>query len=249
MEAGAVRATPSIKTSGSGPNPTDPAFDWRSKNAVTPIRTYLNNTGQDNCGCCWCFSAVAAFESSYLLQKPAEDPATLDASEQYILDCGQNGGCAGDWYETAWDFMKSKGTTTEADDPYVAVKQTCPMDKTPKYFVNDYGIVDKAKPIPVTADIKMALCQHGPLSIAVDADEGFLAYSNGVYQGFKSSKSTDPNDYSINHAILLIGWDDSKHAWLIKNSWGTAWGENGYMWIDYDYNNVAFAAAWVMARP
>jgi C1A family cysteine protease len=74
---------------------------------------------------------------------------------------------------------------------------------------------------------------------AVNATRAFQAYKGGVFN------ERDPG--RINHAILLVGWDDAKGAWLMKNSWGVRWGEAGYMWIDYKSNSVGTAAAWVRA--
>jgi C1A family cysteine protease len=239
-----------------GADPTAKAFDWRSKGRVTPVRTYLDNTGQDSCGCCWDFAAVAVIESSVIKNHQGE-AATLDASEQDILNQGNNGGCDGDWYQTAFTIMENDGTATEQAVPYTAV----PVVPNPNpavarpYRVVDFGLVNDAVAIPDKADIKRSLCQFGPLAVAVMADDGFVAYSGGVYVGFPS---TNVSNAQINHAVTLIGWDDTKGpngAWLIKNSWGNDWGETGgrgsekgYIWIDYQSNNVGFAAAWARAK-
>ncbi len=222
-------------------NPGAARFDWREYGKVTPIRKYLNNTGQDSCGCCWCFSAIAAAESSYLMQYNDTPVDQLDMSEQHILNCGNTGGCDGDWYMTAWEFMKNTGTAKESDVPYKAVVMTCTQGVATPYKVAAYALIDAQHDIPSAAAIKQALCAHGPLSVAVEADEAFVAYGGGVFKGFPSGNGT------INHAILIIGWDDAKNAWLIKNSWGDDWGESGYMWIDYTSNNIGYAAAWAKA--
>lgn len=79
-------------------------------------------------------------------------------------------------------------------------------------------------------------------------DPAFQAYTGGVFDEHTKSFPW------INHGVTIIGWDDSKHAWLIKNSWGTGWGETGggsergYMWIDYSTNNIGIATAWVDAK-
>lgn len=238
-----------------GPLPAN--FDWRSQKKVTPVRTYLGNTGQDGCGCCWCFAGVSTFEDSLLILASG-DPATLDASEQFILDSGQTGGCNGDWYWTAWKLMENPGTCSEADDPYKGypdVAEGVAKAGVPKpYKVADFQLVSDTQRIPSVSDMKQALVQHGPLAVAVYVDDGFTSYPAGgdVFKGFPNNPNVgDP----INHAITLIGWDDSKNAWLIKNSWGNAWGstggmgtERGYMWIDYNSNNIGYAACWVRAE-
>jgi C1A family cysteine protease len=239
-----------------GADPTAKSFDWRTKERVTPVRTYLNNTGQDSCGCCWDFAAVAVVESS-IIKNGQGSAATLDASEQDILNEGNNGGCDGDWYQTAFTIMENDGTATESDVPYTAIPHTPnpnPSIARP-YRVVDFGLVNDAVAIPDKADIKRALCQFGPLAVAVYADDNFVAYNGGVFTGFASTNNTNAK---INHAVTLIGWDDSKGpngAWLIKNSWGDDWGETGgfgqqkgYIWVDYNSNNVGYAAAWARAK-
>jgi len=99
-------------------------------------------------------------------------------------------------------------------------------------------VSDKA-PIPTVDEVKEAICAHGAVAASVRATPAFHHYTGGVFN------EHDPGP--TNHAILLVGWDDSKGAWLLKNSWTTNWGENGYMWIAYDSNSVGHAAAWVHA--
>jgi len=235
-----------------GADPKAKSFDWRTLKKVTPVRTYMGNTGQDSCGCCWCFAGIAAFESSSLILG-AGSPSTLDASEQLILDCGKTGGCNGDWYWTAWRYMEAHGTSTEADVPYKGYvdEPECAAKSgvARPYKVQDFNLVSASEPIPKAAEIKKSLCDHGPLAVAVYADDAFVDYpaAGQVFKGFPSSPS-DPSA-PINHAVTLIGWDDARSAWLIKNSWGSAWGvEGGYMWIDYSSNNIGFAAGWVTAK-
>ena len=85
------------------------------------------------------------------------------------------------------------------------------------------------------------LCKHGPLATAVVAGTpAFGAYRSGVF----NERSTA----QIDHAVTIVGWNDKKHAWLIKNSWNTGWGDRGYMWINYESNRVGSYTAWVQAR-
>jgi len=89
--------------------------------------------------------------------------------------------------------------------------------------------------------LKKALCEYGPLAVAVAATPVFKAYKSGVFN--------ENSNAGINHGVTLVGWDDSKEAWRIKNSWGTGWGEKGFMWIAYGCNQIGYAASWVQAGP
>lgn len=106
-----------------------------------------------------------------------------------------------------------------------------------------WGYVNQEHPdeIPSVAQLKRALIEHGPLAITIIMDKCFEVYKSGV---FNRQKTAGPK-----HAMTLIGWDDAKQAWLIKNQWGEAWGENGYGWIAYGSNNVGRYAAWIQPSP
>jgi hypothetical protein len=95
--------------------------------------------------------------------------------------------------------------------------------------------------MPATAQIKAALIEHGPLASSIFADNCFVVYEGGVFNGQRSS--------SVNHAVVIIGWDDDKQAWLIKNSWGEDWGEHGFGWVKYGSNNIGLFAAWIQPSP
>jgi C1A family cysteine protease len=102
--------------------------------------------------------------------------------------------------------------------------------------------VDKSYSVPSIAAIKQAIYDHGPVSAAVCAGLSFSDYTGGyVFETHECS--------SVDHAIVLVGWDDNQGAngiWLLRNSWGTSWGEGGYMRIGYGVNNVGFAANYVV---
>jgi hypothetical protein len=93
------------------------------------------------------------------------------------------------------------------------------------------------------AAIKEALCTHGPVVAAVYATRDFQMYTGGVFNQFEEGNGAS----SINHDVLIIGWDNIKDAWLIKNSWDTSWGDGGFMWIRYRSNWIGYGAAWVDA--
>ncbi len=215
--------------------PTATSFDWRKFNGATGIRD------QGRCGSCWDFATHGAFEGSYRIT----NKEAIDSSEQDTLDC-YNYSCGGGFW--AFQYLIDKGSAKEADYPYRGVKGNCKAEINRPYKAVAWGFVEHDGSIPSIAKMKQALCEHGPLAVGVNVTRAFLAYTGGV---FNENASGD-----INHGVTLIGWDDAKKAWLIKNSWGPGWGqtcgygtERGYMWIAYDCNRIGSIAAWVQAKP
>lgn len=213
------------------------AFDWRTHGKVTGVR---NQT----CGNCWAFAAVAAYESSQLLR----NNHTVDASEQYINDCatedggGDAGSCSGGLAVKALQHMVREGNATEAAVPYTGTNKACTNPATPLNAIA-WGYVDPSVDFPTGAQIKAALCKYGPLTTRMRVvSDAIFAYTGGVYTEAVASDSAGGG-----HAVTIVGWDDSKGAWLIKNSWGTDWGMGGFGWIGYNSNRIGRHTAWVKA--
>jgi cathepsin L len=214
-----------------------PAFDWRKKSKVTPVKN------QGGCGSCWAFAVIGALESSYLIR----NTSTTDESEQFILANSGAGSCGGGNRANANAFLVATGTATEGVVPYTASNGPPNPGVATPYDAVATGFVNPAVENPSVAELKQALCEYGPLSVSVNATGAFQAYVSGVFN--------EGNNSTTNHAMLLIGWDDSKGAWLIKNSWGTGWGETGgygsergYMWIAYGSNRIGRWAQWIRAK-
>ncbi len=209
-------------------SPTDPKFNWVDQGCVTPVRD------QGNCGSCWAFGTHGALEGSYAVVNHTQ----ADTSEQQTLDCSGAGSCNGGWW--AFDYLVKTGTSAESKYPYTAVKGNCRTDVDSSYKASTWGYVDPNVDIPSVESLKKALCTYGPIAIAVAVTPAFQAYKSGVFNENSSA--------NINHAIVLVGWDDSKNAWRIKNSWTTGWGEAGFMWIQYGCNKLGYGAAWIQAK-
>jgi len=218
--------------------PADPAvnsfvapdeLDWRTKGVVTPVKN------QGGCGSCWAFSAAETVESAYGMATLARDGKAASIpilAPQQLVDCAPNpkhcggtGGCEGSTQPLAFDYLvMAKGHDSEADYPYKGRDGTCEDSKhTPKI-----GITGKVElPTNNYTSLMHALVTAGPIAISVDASWG--AYEGGVFSDTKSGIHTN-----IDHAVQLVGYGTmgGKDYWLVRNSWGASWGEQGYIKIE-----------------
>ena len=217
-------------------------YDARTQNRVSPVR-------DQQCGNCWTYSAVGAIESSYLKINGGAI-TSVDAAERTAQLCSGGGDCSGGFAYKVFDWMVAGGKklATEAAYPDNGTNGSCPAGApATNYAIEAWGVVHPSgdiNKIASVADIKAAICKYGPVAASVEATNLFKNYTNGTFFEFASNY----NSPTSNHAILLVGWDDDKQAWLMKNSWADTWGENGYMWIKYNSNNIGRRAAWVIAK-
>lgn len=210
------------------PRADDPSFDTRDHGWCSGIKD------QSQCGSCWDFSGTAVVEGAFW-----KAGHQIVLSEEYTLSCGNNGGCNGDDNTTVLIWAKETGLPLSSDyGPYTASADRCAYAPSmPLYKLDDWGFCDgSGQGVTATPKIKACMKQYGVIGCAVDA--GFDDPGTGVISGDGSN---------IDHDVALIGWDDSKGkagAWLMKNSWGTGWGNKGFAWIEYGAFSIGTEAVW-----
>lgn len=205
-------------------------WDWRNingQNWLTPV------TNQGNCGSCVAFASTAVLEAQFTIESKF---SWLKAqfSPQAFFNCG-GGSCNYGWFpDWAASYLKQKGTTDAACVPYDLGVTGKDIECRENYCNDQTSRTVKISKITTPSKIfggsdkkvKEAL-KKGPLVTTLNVREDFLYYKGGVYK--TKSKNTVGG-----HAVALVGFDDVKRAWLIKNSWGEDWGEKGFAWISYD---------------
>lgn len=205
------------------------SFDWRTKNVVNPIKD------QAACGSCWAFSSIATSETAYALTSGK----LLSFSEQNLVDCAPCYGCSGGWSDAACEYVISnqKGQfNSETDYPYTAVDGTCSFDASK-------GIGEIKQLINVARtneeDLKEKVATYGVASISISAgNTPFMSYKSGILD------DSECQGAFIDHAVACVGYgsEDGIDYWIVRNSWGTSWGEEGYVRMIRNKNNQCSVA-------
>ena len=188
--------------------------DWRQKGAVTPVKN------QGNCGSCWAFSTTGALEGYHFVKTGK----LLNFSEQQLVDCSGsygNQGCNGGLMESAMKYTAQYGLEQETAYPYTGKDGKCKYDKSKATTLNK-----GYKAANGDSGLEAAL-KNGPVSVSIEADQAvFQGYTGGVL----NSQSCGTN---LDHGVLAVGYgtENGQGYWIVKNSWGTSWGEKGYVRI------------------
>jgi len=198
--------------------------DWRDAGAVLPIKN------QGHCGSCWAFAAVVTLEGAHKISSGE----LTDLSEQQLVDCSYrygNHGCEGGWPHAALQYIRdNQGLDTEESYPYTARPGYCHYNR--KYVGS---LIKRILRIQTGSEYSLTYCvaKYGPVAVAVDATE-MMTYRGGVYNNARC------NPQNLNHAVTVVGY--TPDYWIIKNSWSTGWGEQGYMKLARNKGNMCGVA-------
>ena len=221
------------------------AVDWRTKGVITPVKN------QGHCGSCWTFSTTGTLEAHHCIKHKRDCSGWTGLSEQNLVDCAgayDNHGCAGGLPSHAFEYVRyNGGIDTEDAYAYVGKDEKCSFNPA------DVGAT-VADVFNITAydeqGIADALAKVGPVAIAYQVSGDFRLYSHGIYDSRNATTGevmckSGPMD--VNHAVMAVGYGEadvpggSTGYFIVKNSWGSLWGMEGYFWIKRGENLCGLA--------
>jgi len=196
--------------------PTDnlsASVDWRAEGAVNAIQN------QGSCGSCWTFSTMASVEGAHAIATGE----LLKFAEQQLVDCSTlNNGCNGGSMALAFQYLQRHDAMLEDDYPYTAKDGSCQYSASQATQVHTTGYTNVRR--RSESQLKAAVAQ-GVVSVAIEADKAvFQQYTSGIFDSSLCGTSLD-------HGVALVGYgtEGTQNYWILRNSWGTTWGEEGYM--------------------
>ena len=197
--------------------------DWRNSLGVSYVSPVKN---QGSCGSCWAFASTAGLESQAMIGTAG---MPVDLSEQILVSCSGAGTCSGGSSASASTYLRDVGLPLEGCFKYTATNNlcsnACPDWQSNTYKINGWHRANTSTSLTAD-DLRNALYAYGPVVATMYVYNDFYSYRSGVY-------SYTTGAYVGAHAVLVVGYDDTQQAFIVKNSWGSGWGEAGYFMIAY----------------
>lgn len=218
-------------------------LDWRNKDGANWVSPILN---QANCGSCVAFATIGVLESQVNISSGLPT-SHVRLSPQNLFSCG-GGSCDFGWMpQGAASYLQSTGVPDEACMPYtagatgqdVACSASCTDTAQRSLKIQSFSMPTRS--LRNIESVKAAL-QRGPVVTTLSVYADFMNYSSGVYKHVTG-------DMLGGHAISIVGYDDSKQAWIVRNSWGEDWGEKGFGYIAYDDVSGVSDETWSFSLP
>ena len=205
------------------PEMNNDSVDWRNKHKVSSVKN------QGECGSCWAFSSVGAVESVWAIK----NNILYNLSQQELIDCSfLNHGCQGGSMDLAFLFIQNQGLCTNLSYPYQGIKDKCNKTNCESMVrIKNHSDVPKNNESQLKNSVAIQ-----PVSVAIQANKrSFQMYKSGIYNDYNCGTELD-------HGVLVIGYghdtDLDMDYWIIKNSWGPQWGDNGYIRIERNINDT-----------
>jgi len=223
--------TPLVKPDSMRTVPTTSAspdsWDWRTNGTVTGVKD------QGQCGSCWAFGTIGMVEGTNMIV----NNKLIPMSEQDLVDCAKsnnkwpNDGCNGGRSDWASAYIQAKGIDDSPSYPYKAKDGSCKQTSPTAASLDSFATLTKSEQV-----LKDTVYQLGPVAVAIDVTDSFANYKKGVWQ----DSSCKNGEMDLDHCVLVVGYgtDSGKDYWIVKNSWGTTWGDKGYINMRRNFNNM-----------
>ncbi|XP_032075357.1 dipeptidyl peptidase 1 [Thamnophis elegans] len=226
------------------------SWDWRNMHGVNYVSPVRN---QGSCGSCYAFASMGMLEARIRILTNNSQMSTL--SPQQVVSCSEySQGCDGGFpYLIAGKYLQDFGVVEEDCFPYKGMDSPCtPVNDCYHYYTSNYYYVGGFYGGCNEALMKLELIKHGPMAVAFEVYNDFMYYSGGIYHHTGLMDPFNPFELT-NHAVLLVGYGSDPHSgepfWIVKNSWGTSWGEEGYFRIRRGSDECAIESIAVASTP
>ncbi|KAK6296478.1 hypothetical protein J4Q44_G00326200 [Coregonus suidteri] len=224
-------------------------WDWRDVNGVNYLSPVRN---QASCGSCYSFSSMGMLEARVRIQ--TNNTETPIFSPQQVVSCSQySQGCDGGFPYLIGKYIQDFGVVEESCYPYVGKDSPCDVpDGCRRHYASDYSYVGGFYGGCSESAMMLELVKNGPIGVAFEVYPDFMHYKEGIYHHTGLHDPYNPFELT-NHAVLLVGYGHchmtGQKFWVVKNSWGTEWGEGGFFRIRRGSDECAIESIAVAAKP